>query len=318
MGCATSSPATVIAKRDAMPGGVQRRGPGTRAASWRRPRPGCRRRAARRPARRRRAAARRRGGASSMTSSCSSAISASPSPGRPSIDLELARRDRVRRADQVALVLHRERAAVAARTARPRHASTPPRCPAAGRRCRRGRPGGEARVTSRTLRDRSARLAPQEPDRRALGQLELVDDREAVAPVEGEVALLAGLQVGRQPLAVAEVEARAGSAASRCRGPGAPGRRPGPRGRGGARRDGGLDLLEAAQDARQPRQHAGQRRANRRSVSRVSSRQRPGSAHSAAPLAPSSDVQLTLLAQQPPQLPGEEALRLLRPARLAA
>jgi hypothetical protein len=66
--------------------------------------------------------------------------------------------------------------------------------------------GGEARVTSGTLRDRSARLAPEEPDPRALGQPDLVDDREAVTTVEREVGLFAGLQIGGQVLAVAEVE----------------------------------------------------------------------------------------------------------------
>ena len=190
LGRGTSSPATVTAKRSRDAGGVQHQVQERPLRVATRPRSGSRRRAARRPARRRRGAARRRAAASSMTSACSSSIRSSPWPGWSSMTSSLPAAIECDEPIRSRLCVGGERRAVVGEQ---RRLGPGPGLFGVEQQAvvveHDG--GGDLRgqATSRWRGTATARrLAPQEPDRRPLRQLEAVDDREAVAAVEGEVA----------------------------------------------------------------------------------------------------------------------------------
>src|SRR3954447_19129479 len=257
--------------------------------------------------------------ASSITSACSSFISVSPRPGWPSITsslpaaIECDEPMRSRLCSKVKTAPWRRNRSVSARV---QASSVSSRRPSLSNTTAAGT--GSEVTTPGYLKGDSpplGGLAPEEPDRRALGQHEAVDDVEAVAAVEGQVGLLAGLQVGGQALAVAELQARADQ------------RRPDALALGAGvdaehrevevalGRVADLDLPEPAQDAGQPRQHARQR--ERQQAQRLAARlapavgQRPQRRAGVALGGGPADV----LGRQAAQLPGEEAPRPLRPRR---
>ena len=253
--------------------------------------------------------------ASSITSAWSSAISARPSPGRPSIASSLPAATRVRRADQLALVLEREHRAVAAEQlglgARPRLLGVEQQAVVV----EDDRGGDRHAAGYEVRREPSAGSRQRNQTGGPLGQREPVEHLEAVAPVERQVALAAGLQVGGQAVAVAELQAGPDQARAHA---GALGGGVDPEHRQvqmALVRMARLDLAQTTQHARQPREHAGQRLAQEPErlapVLAPAAGQRPERRAGAIGGRP-RDV----LARQPLELPAEEPPRPLRPLPL--